>query len=116
MPKPYSYDLRKKVIDAIELDGLKKTEASTLFNISRNTINLWLKRKEETGNFAGLPNQPPVHGHKIGDWSYFPDFVAKYGHLTQEEMATLWPEKISSRTISRGERQNRFYTKKRMLP
>ena len=38
MPKPYSYDFRQKVIQAIELDGLKKSEASELFNISRNTI------------------------------------------------------------------------------
>ncbi len=27
MAKAYSYDLRKKVIEAIELDGLKKSEA-----------------------------------------------------------------------------------------
>ncbi len=39
MAKPYSYDLRVKVINAIELDGVKKSEASELFNISRNTIN-----------------------------------------------------------------------------
>ncbi len=45
MAKPYSYDLRVKVINAIELDGLKKSEASELFNISRNTIDLWLNRK-----------------------------------------------------------------------
>jgi len=31
------------VIQAIKLDGLKKSEASQLFNISRNTIDLWLK-------------------------------------------------------------------------
>ncbi|MET0033977.1 MAG: IS630 family transposase, partial [Limnospira maxima] len=28
MPAPYSYDLRQKVINAIELDGIPKTEAS----------------------------------------------------------------------------------------
>ena len=33
MSKAYSYDLRQKVINAIELDGLKKKEASELFNI-----------------------------------------------------------------------------------
>jgi hypothetical protein len=51
MAKPYSHDLRAKVINAIELDGLKKSQASELFNISRNTIDLWLKRKAETGDF-----------------------------------------------------------------
>ena len=45
MAKPYSYDCRQKVIQAIELDGVKKREANELFNISRNTINLWLQRK-----------------------------------------------------------------------
>jgi transposase-like protein len=60
MAKPYSYDFRQKVIQAIELDGLKKREASELFNISRNTINLWLQRKAETGDVQALPNRPPV--------------------------------------------------------
>ena len=38
-------DFRQKAIQAIELDRLKKGKASELFNISRNTINLWLQRK-----------------------------------------------------------------------
>jgi transposase len=37
MPKPYSYDLRQKVIQAIKLDGLKISEACLIFSISRNT-------------------------------------------------------------------------------
>jgi len=115
MPKPYSYDLRKKVIEAIELDGLKKTEVSELFKISRNTINLWLKRKEETGNFEALPNKPPGNGHKIRDWSYFRDFVANYGDKTQQEMAALWPEAISARTLSRGLAKIGFTRKKRPM-
>jgi hypothetical protein len=67
MPKPYSYDFRQKVIQAIELDGLKKQEASELFNISRKTINLWLKRKAETGDVQALPNRPRGNNHKITD-------------------------------------------------
>jgi transposase len=31
MPKPYSYDLRQKVIQSIKLDGLNKSEASQVF-------------------------------------------------------------------------------------
>ncbi|EAM49690.1 putative transposase [Crocosphaera watsonii WH 8501] len=50
MPAPYSYDLRTKVINAID-EGMTKTQASRLFGISRNTINLWLKKKEETGSY-----------------------------------------------------------------
>lgn len=55
------------VIQAIKLDGLKMSQASLLFNISRNTINLWLKRQAQTGDFEALPNQPKGNGHKITD-------------------------------------------------
>jgi len=54
MAKPYSYDLRRKVIEAIELDGMKRSYASKTFRISRNTINLWFRRRAETGDFAVL--------------------------------------------------------------
>ncbi|MGL4882212.1 MAG: helix-turn-helix domain-containing protein, partial [Waterburya sp.] len=50
MPDCYSYDLRQKVIKAIKLDGWKKSEVAEIFQLSRNTIDLWLKRKEETGD------------------------------------------------------------------
>jgi len=102
MPKPYSYDLRQKVIKAIELDGLKKSEASQLFNISRNTIDLWLKRQAETGDFQALPNLPPGNGHKITDWEKFREFAKIHGDKTQVEMAQLWEGQISDRTISRA--------------
>ena len=65
MPKPYSYDFRQKVLQAIELDGFKKSQVSEMFNISRNTINLWLQRKAETGDVQALPNRPPGNNHKI---------------------------------------------------
>jgi len=42
-----------------------------LFNISRNTIGLWLKRQAETGDFQALPNKPNGNGHKITDWEKF---------------------------------------------
>jgi transposase len=35
MGKAYSYDFRKKVMEAIELNGYPKREVSEMFNISR---------------------------------------------------------------------------------
>lgn len=35
MANPYSYDLPQKVIQASELDGMKKSEAAQVFQISR---------------------------------------------------------------------------------
>lgn len=113
MPKPYSYDLRQKVIQAIKLDGLKISEASILFNISCNTIGLWLKRQTETGDFLALPNKPNGNGHKISDWEKFREFAKTHGDKTQVEMASLWDGEISSRTISRALRKIGFTRKKR---
>ena len=73
MPSPYSYDFRRKVIEAIELDGMPKTEAAQIFHVSRNTINLWLQRKAETGDYHALPNKSPGNNHKIMDWDKFRD-------------------------------------------
>ncbi len=115
MPKPYSYDLRQKVIFAIEVDGRSKTEVSKYFQISRSTIHRWLNRKKETGDVHPLPNKPEGHGHKILDWVAFEDFVKVNGDKTQEEMASLWEGQISARTISRGLKKIGFTLKKKLM-
>jgi transposase len=114
MPKPYSYDLRHAVIQAIKLDGLKISEVSIIFNISRSTISLWLKRQSETGDFQALPNLPLGNGHKITDWAKFREFAKTHGDKTQVEMAQLWEGEISSRTISRALQKIGFTRKKRL--
>jgi len=113
MAKAYSYDLRKKVIEAIELEGLKKSEAAKIFQISRNTIDLWIKRRNATGDYQPLSNRPHRTKAKITDWKKFEEFANKYGDKTQVEMALLWEEEISSRTISRGLQKIGFTRKKR---
>ena len=95
MPKPYSYDLRQKVIQAIELDGLKKSQASLLFNINRNTIDLWLKRGAETGDFQALPISLPVMVIKSPTGKNFVRKASSHGDKTQVDMASLWEGQIS---------------------
>jgi transposase len=115
MAQAYSYDLRVKVIQAIEMDGFKKCEASELFNISRNTIDLWLKRKEQTGDFKSQPQKSRGHSHKITDWEKFREFAKAHGDKTQEQMAQLWEGEISDRTISRALHKIGFTRKKRPM-
>jgi transposase len=102
MAKAYSDDFRQKVMQAIELDGLKKCETSLLFNISRNTINLWFQRKAETGNVKPKERKASEQNSKISDWEKFRTFVKEHGDKTQSEMAQLWDGEISQRTISRA--------------
>ena len=79
MAQPYSEYFRQKVIQAIKLDGLKKSEASQLFNISRNTINLWFQRQAETGDVKPKPRQASQHKGKISNWEKFRVFVKEQG-------------------------------------
>lgn len=112
MPKAYSDDFRRKVIVAIELNGLKKQEASELFGISRNTIDLWFKLKAETGEIKPRQRRTAKSTSKISDWDKFRDFVIEHGDKTQAEMAGLWEGDISQRTISRA-LQKIGYTRKK---
>ncbi|WP_242541783.1 IS630 family transposase [Leptolyngbya sp. Cla-17] len=102
MAKAYSYDLRQKVINAIQLDGMKQSEAAQVFQLSRNTINLWLKRQKETGDYQAKTTRPHRTSSKITDWDKFAKFVKQHGGKTQAQMVELWQDQLSVRTISRA--------------
>jgi transposase len=114
MPKPYSYDLRCKVIEAIELDGMPINEAVEVFHISRSTIHLWRCRKAETGDVQAKENPHPGHSHKITDWSKFRAFMKAHSDKIQTELAELWDGDISDRTIGRGIEKIGFTRKKNL--
>ena len=115
MPKPYSYDLRQKVIQAIELGGMSQNQAAMTFHISRSTINLWCQRQTLTGDCKAKPNLPQGNGHKITDWDKFREFAKVNGEKTQVEMAKIWDGEISSRTISRALKKIGLTRKKKLM-
>lgn len=115
MAKAYSYDLRQKVMQAIKLDGMKKSEASQLFNISRNTINLWFQPQAATGDVQVKPRTTPSQKQKITDWEKFRAFAKEHEDKTQAEMAQLWEGNLSSRTISRAWQKLGLTRKKRRM-
>ena len=55
MPKPYSDDLRARVIEAIEA-GASRREAAERFELSPSAVILWAQRWEETGSVAAKPS------------------------------------------------------------
>jgi len=115
MAKAYSYDLRQKVVNAIQLDGMRKSEAAQVFGISRNTINLWLKRQEATGDYQAQTTRPHRTHNRITDWDKFAEFAKQHGGKTQKQMAQLWGEPISDRTIARALARLGLSRKKRRM-
>jgi transposase len=113
MPTPYSYDLRARVLQAID-EGMTKTQASRVFKLSRNTINLWLKRREETGDYKAIEGYQKGYKPKIADLEKFKEFARQHGRKTQAEMAEAWGGDISARTIGKGLKKIGFTRKKNL--
>ena len=113
MPASYSYDLRTKVINAID-GGMRKTQASRIFQISRNTIETWWKKRKETGDYQPKVGYKQGYNPKKADLEEFRRFVQINGSKTQAEMAEAWPEEISERTIGKALKKI-GYTRKKNL-
>ena len=60
MAKPYSMDLRERVVAAVEEDGLSRRQAAARFGVGESSAIRWVRRFRETGNVA--PGQ--MGGHK----------------------------------------------------
>lgn len=114
MPSAYSQDLREKAIAAIDR-GVPKSEVITMFHISRDSLDRWLKRRSATGSLAATAGYQRGHSHRIVDWESFRAFVKAHGDKTQAELAELWHQPVSARTISRALVRIGFTRKKRPM-
>ena len=70
--------------------------------ISRNTLDLWLKREQETGDFKAIANRPIREERKIQDLKRFKQFVKQHKDKTQQQMADLWGDNLTQQNISDG--------------
>ncbi len=113
MPAPYSEDLRQKAIAAVER-GERKSEVSRMLNISRNTLDLWLKRQEQTGTCQAITHYQRGNRHKITDWQRFSEFAQVHGGKTQGQMAKVWGEGVTQQNISHALRKLGLSRKKRL--
>ncbi len=52
MAAPYSKDLRERVVEAVERDGLSCNQAAARFNVAISTAIHWLNRYRRTGSVA----------------------------------------------------------------
>jgi putative transposase len=60
MAKPYSMDLRERVIAAVDEEGMSRRAAAARFGVGISTVIAWVRRLRETGSVA--PGQ--MGGHK----------------------------------------------------
>ena len=54
MSKPYSEDLRERVVVVVE-GGLSRRQAASMFDVGISTVIRWLQRFRTTGSFLAKP-------------------------------------------------------------
>ncbi|GHM58969.1 MAG: transposase [Candidatus Mesenet longicola] len=113
MPAPYSYDLRKKAMEALD-EGESRASVGQRFKIGKTTLYEWQQRRKETGDFQSKKLGTGGYNHKITDWGAFAEFAKKHGGKTLSEMAELWGN-INFRTIHRALKKIGFTRKKRPM-
>ena len=56
MPRPYSLDLRERVLKAARRGDLTQAELAARFELSEGTVYNWLRRHREAGTVAPHPH------------------------------------------------------------
>jgi len=104
--KPYSKDLRTRVLDAVD-HGVPREEVAKTFSVSVPTIKRWLKRRRETGDVDAkpIPGRPRVKGAALEGW--LPSHLRTNDDLTLEEHREAFEEahggmRVSASTVGRA--------------
>lgn len=103
--KPYSEDLRERVVAAVER-GTKRSEVVETFAVSLPTLKRWLKQRRETGELAPKPIPGPPAVKRDALLEALPARLAEHADATLEEHCTWWREtakgEVSTATMSRA--------------
>ena len=97
--KPYSKDLRIRVLAAVDR-GRPREEIAQTFSVSVPTIKRWLKRRRETGGVEAfaIPGRPRVKGAALEGW--LPEHLENNDDLTLEEHREAFEEAHRGTTVS----------------
>ena len=103
--KPYSTDLRLRVLAAVDA-GTPREEVAKTFSVSMPTIKRWLKRRRETGDVEPkpIPGRPPRKGTMLKEW--LPKQLEANDDLTLEEHCEAFEDEfgqpVSTSTVGRA--------------
>ena len=103
--KPYSKDLRLRVLAAVDA-GKPREQVAKTFSVSMPTIKRWLRRRRETGEVEPkpIPGRPSRKGALLQSW--LPKHLKANDDLTLEEHCEAFEEEfrkaVSTSTVGRA--------------
>ena len=103
--KPYSEDLRERVVAAVER-GTKRAEVVETFAVSLPTIKRWLKQRRERGDLAPKPIPGPPAVKRDALLEALPARLAEHADARLEDHCSWWWDttgvEVSTATMSRA--------------
>jgi transposase len=87
MPKPYSIDLRGRVVGEVE-NGASRREAAERFGLSPSVVVIWMQRFEKTGSVAAKPSggsTSPLEAHA----EFLLALIAEQPDMTLDEIVAV---------------------------
>ena len=85
MAKPYSEDLRLRVVAAVE-GGLSRRQAAALFDVGISTVVHWVRRFRATGSIAAKPMGGDHRSRLTGERGWILERIEAEPDLTVEEL------------------------------
>lgn len=103
MGVPYSQDLRLRVLAALD-GGMSKMKTHKTFNVSRSTIDDWIKLRQNTGAVQAGTRRGCLGKRAISDMAQFESFAQRHRHATLGQMKRAWHQEtgqvLSQQTFS----------------
>ena len=85
MVRPYSEDLRERVIAAVD-GGMSRRRAASLFGVANSTVVNWVRRLRETGSVCAKPMGGDHRSRLTGERVWLLDRIEAVPDLTLEEL------------------------------
>ena len=85
MARPYSKDLRERVVGAVD-GGLSRRQTASLFGVGISTVINWVRRWRDNGSMSAKPMGGEHSLRLKGERSWLLDRIAAVPELTLEEI------------------------------
>jgi transposase len=89
MGAPYSEDLRRRVLAAVD-GGMSKWRVHQVFGVSRSTVDDWLKLRAETGGVKAKTDYYRGRAPMVADTPELRAFLTAHEGKTLAQLAAAW--------------------------
>ena len=95
MPKPYSLDLRIRVIKSLKENNITQVQTADIFKVSLRTIKRWVKLHKKTSSIN--PIVPISTKPRKVDYKKVEEFIEKNPNKTLKEIGNKF--KVTDKTV-----------------